>query len=249
MYSYRFALLAGVFALASPGITASSDDAITTVPTPTVSIPISTSVKWSSLNSTVPDLSMPTDECNHEEKGYGPQPFPDTPLAFLQIPEISAAALKANIPEGYSKVYEDEHASSSTGWYLRYSTMKKYSTNECAARCDETDNCRAFNIFFERAPAFNLGEQCRNLSSTTLIKCALWGDHLDKARATNTGYERVGFWVVIAGSNAYNKVDGMGKDFRSFASIGTKTTVGLELLGVTLAILMLPCNPSAAHLS
>lgn len=67
-----------------------------------------------------------------------------------------------------------------------------------------TQVCNSFNIYFERSPAINLGPECKNADSRTIIKCALWGEgDMQKEGATNTGYREWDFEVVIAGSNGY----------------------------------------------
>ncbi|KAF1914617.1 hypothetical protein BDU57DRAFT_425731, partial [Ampelomyces quisqualis] len=178
------------------------------IPTPTVSIP--STLKFGSLHTMLPGLTIPHEvdatggECEHRAHGKGPQPFPDTPLAFLQLPEFSTMARDAPTPWGYRKVYQDQHASSVSEKYMTHDTMETYSTHDCAWRCDKVQGCEAFNIFFERTPTLNLGQKCRNTLASSAIKCALWGSMLNSSDATDTGYMRFDFQVVVAGSNAYN---------------------------------------------
>ncbi|EUC49470.1 hypothetical protein COCMIDRAFT_84457 [Bipolaris oryzae ATCC 44560] len=64
--------------------------------------------------------------------------------------------------------------------------------------------CQGFNTYFERAPAIRLGPECRESTSRTVIKCALWGEPLRIEGAKNIGYREWDFDVVIAGSNGYS---------------------------------------------
>ena len=75
--------------------------------------------------------------------------------------------------------------------------------NTVAGRADE-QVCQSFNVYFERSPAIQLGPECRDSTSRTIIKCALWGEPLRIEGATNVGYKEWDFDVAIAGSNGYN---------------------------------------------
>jgi hypothetical protein len=238
MSSKLFSVLVRIFVFNLLNKKVSSSDVVTSVPTPIMSIPATTTrLKPWSLRTMLPDLSTPREvdayggECERMSCGKGgPQPFPDTALAFLQMPELSHMALDADIQPGYDLVYEDQHASSLSEKFLTFDTLDKYSTSECAFRCRKAEGCQAFNIFFERFPTFNLGLECRNTVATTAIKWALWGNKLNKTVATNTGYMRYDFQVVIAGSNAYNKVSRSPRTAGSSAQI----SAGLGLLLATL---------------
>jgi hypothetical protein len=238
MSSKPFSVLVEIFVFNLLNKQVSSSDVVTSVPVPIMSIPATTNkLKPWSLRTMLPDLSTPREvdtyggECEHMNYGKGgPQPFPDTALAFLQMPELSHMALDADIQPGYDLVYDNQHASSLSEKFLTFDTLDKYSTSECAFRCRKAEGCQAFNIFFERFPTFNLGLECRNTVATTAIKWALWGNKLNKTVATNTGYMRYDFQVVIAGSNAYNKVSRSPRTAGSSAQI----SVGLGLLLATL---------------
>ena len=77
----------------------------------------------------------------------------------------------------------------------------------CADACDSEKYCRGFNIYFERDPSVDPGSNCPNLSSTTNIKCSLYGYPVALKAATNMGQWRQDFQIVIAGSNGYSKTD------------------------------------------
>ena len=86
--------------------------------------------------------------------------------------------------------------------YLTFVTLDKYEPLSCAAYCDKTNGCSAFNIYFERDPSKTPNaEDCPNPPSTTNIKCALWGNVVTSQQATNTGQWRNDFQIVVAGSS------------------------------------------------
>jgi hypothetical protein len=164
--------------------------------------------------------------CEPLPYGHGPRAIVDTPLGFLNNTEFMSYAKTALAPSGYSLVYSNEHGSSVSDRYLRYDELDVYDVRECAQRCNDTRECRAFNIFFERSPALNIGPKCKNSLSSTTIKCALWGNELDAKDAQNVGYARWDFQVVVAGSNAYNRVEG------ALQNVAAATTVpGWGLVG------------------
>ncbi|PSN74204.1 hypothetical protein BS50DRAFT_605806 [Corynespora cassiicola Philippines] len=137
--------------------------------------------------------------------GYGPVPTPDTQYEFLNSPEISSLAKEAPTPSGYSLSFQDLHASSSAYGYLGFISLESYDTNGCASKCNEKEGCQAVNIFVERSPTLNVGPECPNPSSTSVIKCVFWGGPVNKDNTNNAGYTDNSFVVAIAGSNGYNK--------------------------------------------
>lgn len=60
---------------------------------------------------------------------------------------------------------------------------------------------------YERAPTVHpdYDAGCPNPPSTTLIKCVLWGQSINKEISLNRGEDRCDFKVLIAGSNYYLK--------------------------------------------
>ena len=107
----------------------------------------------------------------------------------------------APTPAGYVRSFFNKQASSSANSYLGLYTFADYNVSRCAALCDAVDLCTAFNIYFERDPTVNPGENCPDPSSFTNVKCTLWGSRLTPETATNQGQYRRDFHVVIAGSN------------------------------------------------
>ncbi|CZT19180.1 uncharacterized protein RCC_05026 [Ramularia collo-cygni] len=170
----------------------------------------------------------PLDPCAPQPDGYGPVPEPDTPAAFLAYSKLhsSAQAAPTVIPstnnKQYTQVFKDLNGATSAQSYLGLYTLKTYDVNECAAHCDCTDLCTAFNIYAERDPSLNptnndstydpgyptvWGQSCPNPPSQTSFKCTLWGSSIDKTSATNTGYTKEQFQVVITASDGYDKTN------------------------------------------
>lgn len=207
MYSRLLLLLSAVCVFAPSGAQAALDDSTSSSATRSTVL-MSSSDATAMPAATFPPYSEDVEACEKVPHGHGPRPTTDTPMGFLEFPEFSNLARNASTPNNYSKVYEDKHASVASDSYLGYKQLQKYSTTDCAGRCDSTDGCEAFNIFFERTPTLNVGPACNNSESSTLVKCAFWGTQLEASDATNQGYDRWDFAVVVAGSNAYNKNGG-----------------------------------------
>lgn len=63
-------------------------------------------------------------------------------------------------------------------YYLGYTTLKSYDTQQCANACGNTKLCQSFNIFFERDPSVDPNDSsCYNATSTTQIK---YVDHVSR---------------------------------------------------------------------
>lgn len=90
---------------------------------------------------------------------------------------------------------------------MTYRALTTYDVQGCADACDSEKYCRGFNIYFERDPSLEPGSDCPKPTSTTNIKCSLYGYPVALNAATNTGQWRQDFQVVIAGSNGYSKTD------------------------------------------
>ncbi|KAG9683433.1 hypothetical protein KCU95_g13613, partial [Aureobasidium melanogenum] len=168
----------------------------------------------------------PEDPCAPQPDGYGPKVTPDTVSAFLAYPPFHsmASAAPTVVPSNntaigagnaYQQTFLDLNASSSANSYLGLYTLTSYSVADCAAHCDSTALCTAFNIYIERDPSQNpskndstaptvWGYWCPNPSSITNFKCTLWGSNLDASTATNQGGWREDFQVVVTASNGYD---------------------------------------------
>ncbi|CAD0057565.1 MAG: Uncharacterized protein AUREO_027780 [Aureobasidium pullulans] len=165
----------------------------------------------------------PEDPCAPQPDGYGPKVTPDTADAFLAYAPFHsmASAAPTVVPSNnvagnaYQQTFRDLNASSSANSYLGLYTLTSYSVADCAAHCDTTSLCTAFNIYIERDPSQNpskndstdptvWGYWCPTPSSITNFKCTLWGSNLEAATALNAGGWRKDFNVVITGSNGYD---------------------------------------------
>lgn len=145
--------------------------------------------------------------CASQPSGSGPVTSPDTPEAFLANPTYANTANIAVTPDGYTVVMQNGNASLSASNYMGLTTLTSYDTLGCASRCDQASGCEAFNVYIERDPTLDPNaDSCPNPPSLTNYKCTLWGAPVSASEATNNGQWRDSFQVIIAGSNAYNKV-------------------------------------------
>jgi hypothetical protein len=141
--------------------------------------------------------------CTNLPLGKGPTISPDTATAFSGSKELAASANDAPTPANYTRSFNNLNASSTGDNYLGYIELESYDTNACASNCTLQDECQSINIFFERNPTLEVGSECPNPPSTTTIKCAFWGNGVDKKNTHNEGYENKAFVVAVAGSNGY----------------------------------------------
>ncbi|KAH6638633.1 hypothetical protein BKA67DRAFT_145494 [Truncatella angustata] len=152
----------------------------------------------------------PEDPCAAQPDGYGPKTTPDTSDAFLVNDVYHKLAKSAAAPSGYASTFTDLNAAVNANSYMGLYTLQSYDVATCAAKCDSTSLCTAFNIYVERDPQFN-PDQCsctgNDVPSITNFKCTLWGSGVQPGAAVNTGETRSGFSVVITGSNGYEKTN------------------------------------------
>ena len=121
---------------------------------------------------------------------------------LLALIVFQDAANGATTPAGYASAFQNGNASINAPKYMGSTALKSYDLAQCAAICDKSDGCNAFNVFFERAPSMTPdAKNCPNPPSTTYIKCSLWGNAVSVQQATNSGQWRDNFQVVITGSN------------------------------------------------
>lgn len=167
----------------------------------------------------------PLDPCAPQPDGYGPVPTPDTPSAFLAYSPFHAMASAAptvvsSSTDGvqYQQTFVDLNAGVQGQSYLGQVTLRTYNTAQCAAACDASSLCTAFNLWIEHDPSVNpskndstaptvWGYYCPNPASMTSFKCTLWGSSINSTMATNSGQWREDFQVVITGSNGYDKTN------------------------------------------
>jgi len=137
--------------------------------------------------------------CAPQPTGAGPVPSPDSAASFLSSGLFSQSALKAAIPDGYIKAFENLQASSNAYSYMGFALMKSYDTTTCARKCTAMSGCQAFNIYYERDPLQNPDSDSCSLASTTQIRCVFFGGSVSVANTNNAGQWRGKFHVVIAG--------------------------------------------------
>ena len=194
------------------------------------SVSVSTTTATPFSNSTKSALLAKKDlddPCSDQPMGYGPKPATDSVDAFMSFTGFSDILYNAHSPLYYRTIFQNLQAAVIDVPYIGYSTMDSYSTTGCQKICDGNNACAAFNIFFERDPVVNpnTAEGCPNPSSTTNIKCALFGASFTSDNAINTGEIRAQFKVAIAGSNAYLKspAPGIFSGFDNPVALGGST--------------------------
>ncbi|KAF7450084.1 hypothetical protein A1F99_047000 [Pyrenophora tritici-repentis] len=224
---------------------------------PSISTPTPT-ITATTITTTTPHPRLPTDlyqynsqgDCAPQPAGYGPHPTPDTPGAFYDSPAIHSFAFQAPIPKfptAYALAFSLAEASYSDRGYLGHYELEAYSPDVCAAHCnaygsertspdaslDHEQECKGFNIYFERSPSIHLGPECTTAGSRTLIKCAIWGREFRRKGVANRGYREWDFDVVIAGSNGYHlerfggETDERGEEGREKMSVASKVVLGV----------------------
>ncbi|GAB7339093.1 hypothetical protein MBLNU457_5746t1 [Dothideomycetes sp. NU457] len=82
-----------------------------------------------------------------------------------------------------------------------------YNTTLCAIVCNNDPGCLGFNIYFEREPTYVPNNTtCRNPAAAVDVHCAFYNQPIFNASTTNYGLYEDDFYVVIQGSNGYNKL-------------------------------------------
>jgi hypothetical protein len=192
----------------------------------------------------------PLDPCAPQPDGFGPVPTPDTVAAFYNYSVLHDAAKAAPsvIPSyadasgnPYVQVFQDLNKSVQAQSYLGQYNLETYNATQCAALCDCTKLCTAFNIFAERDPslapsrasdnstAFTVwGYECPNPPSMTSFKCTLWGSYITAANAKNNGQYRADFHVVITGSDGYDRTNGTTPPNPTGPAPGSSSTATLS---------------------
>ncbi|KAF1818820.1 uncharacterized protein K489DRAFT_326888, partial [Dissoconium aciculare CBS 342.82] len=192
----------------------------------------------------------PLDPCAPQPDGFGPVPTPDTVAAFYNYSVLHDAAKAAPsvIPSyadasgnPYVQVFQDLNKSVQAQSYLGQYNLETYNATQCAALCDCTKLCTAFNIFAERDPslapsrasdnstAFTVwGYECPNPPSMTSFKCTLWGSYITAANAKNNGQYRADFHVVITGSDGYDRTNGTTPPNPTGPAPGSSSTATLH---------------------
>lgn len=147
---------------------------------------------------------VPTKPCEPAPLAYGG--LSGTASEFAVSQPYPNLALRAEIQYEYEEVFRNSNAASTEPSFVGQAYLKTYETSECAAICDQTPDCRAFNLYFERAPMLNPAPACPDPEGMVSIKCSLFSSALDPHMATNAGQYREEFSVLIAGSNGFNRI-------------------------------------------
>lgn len=144
--------------------------------------------------------------CPAQDIYYNYIPSPNNPSGFLTDSKLAKIAKDGTVyPAGYTTNFTNQYGSLFANNYITYQQLPSYNITQCASLCDSTPGCQAFNIYFERDPVQDPGSACPNPSSSTMVRCALWGSQVSLSQAQNIGEWRTDFMVVIQGSNGYNK--------------------------------------------
>ncbi|CAO2655368.1 Nn.00g104320.m01.CDS01 [Neocucurbitaria sp. VM-36] len=157
-------------------------------------------------------FAQTTEPCSPLPPSTGPVPNPNTLDAFRSSDEYDNQANGAATPAGYQQVLTDsDGAIIALNSYITYFDLSSYSPQECADNCASVNGCQAFNVYFERDPSVEPGDDCPNPPANILAKCALFSQPVQDFQATNYGQIRGppddngdSFIVAIRGSNAYN---------------------------------------------
>jgi hypothetical protein len=117
------------------------------------------------------------DACQSQLAGSDPIPSLDTPEGFLSFSSFAAAATGAPTPPGYVNTFKNLQAFNSANAYMGYYALLSFSPLLLLI---------IFEVF-ERDPAIEPADACPNPSSTTVIKCVLWGGLVTADNANNNG--------------------------------------------------------------
>ena len=115
-------------------------------------------------------------------------------------------------PAGYWTSFQNSFGATQagfagTGSYDGERQQGSYNTTTCAQVCNADPACVGFNIYFEREPTYVVNNvTCRNPASAADVKCAIFTSWIYNASSTNYGVTESDFYLVIQGSNGYNKL-------------------------------------------
>jgi hypothetical protein len=118
-------------------------------------------------------LVLAIDECVADDVTQDLDPFgldASSPEAFQAGPVAKSLAVKATTPTGFIQVFNNALASNIDPSYMTFFYLNTYDAGLCAALCNFVDGCNAFNVYFERRPTLNPGENC--LNPTAFVQAA-----------------------------------------------------------------------------
>jgi len=147
-------------------------------------------------------------------------PTPNTPSGFLLDQTLSNKAAGEWLPPaGYWTSFQNSFGAN---WQLSNTLAGvaypgdvyrgdrlpgAYNTSLCATVCNNDPGCLGFNIYYEREPFYNPNNStCRNPVSAVDVHCAFYNQPIFNTSTTNYGLYEYDFYVVIQGSNGYNKL-------------------------------------------
>ncbi|ORY13438.1 hypothetical protein BCR34DRAFT_599966 [Clohesyomyces aquaticus] len=146
--------------------------------------------------------------------GDVPLPSGNTWEDFADFSTYNIFSKAANIPAGYSEVFENLNATIISPSYMGVHTLSSYDSQSCADLCDNTTGCKSINVFISRDPSVDPGVDCPNPEAIANYYCALYGEPVSGSDATNYGQHLhptdangQDFVVVLRASNAYTKDD------------------------------------------
>ncbi|KAH7083685.1 hypothetical protein FB567DRAFT_89986 [Paraphoma chrysanthemicola] len=176
----------------------------------------------------IPRPRAQAQSCGPLSKSNVPVPDPNTPESFTKFQPYGTESASSATPSAFDVVFTNQTAAIRSYKYMHYVDLDKYEVTKCAASCNSSPGCDAFNIFFLRHPSVEPAATCPNPKANTVVRCTLFNQPLEAGEALNRGQGRgppdangQDFEVRIAGSNAYNRVAGL---FQSI-SAGTIITV------------------------
>lgn len=164
--------------------------------------------------------------CYPLHSGDGPIPIPDTPSAFLTLPNYGSIAAAASTTDGFLSVFNNLSLAKGGGsGNLGFKYLDSYDTQACARDCSGVNHCFAFNIckpsLYQLPPPSYLTYPLHNRlragsyspARATLSKSSLNHKHqmrvfkeFSKNNDTDyTGVIQEQFEVLIRGSNGYVK--------------------------------------------
>ncbi|KAF2683783.1 hypothetical protein K458DRAFT_487868 [Lentithecium fluviatile CBS 122367] len=153
-------------------------------------------------------------DCTPITPGTAPISDPDSVAAFNTDPQYSEIANNATTPAGYKAVFTDISAAyENKDSYLTYYKLSKYNVQSCANLCNDTGNCKSFNIYVLRIPTQQPGEACPDPPASATYRCVLFSEGITVGGNTNVGQNRgpanskgTTFMTAFRASNGYDLI-------------------------------------------
>ncbi|KAF2031144.1 hypothetical protein EK21DRAFT_111184 [Setomelanomma holmii] len=136
----------------------------------------------------------------------------NSPEAFASFSWYGTTATFASKPSGFETIFTNYTAAVLSYKYQHFVDLDAYNPDACAATCNVTPGCDAFNIYFMRHPSVEPAVACPNPKANTVVRCGLYSQPVLASEAQIVNQTRgpadasgKAFQIVIAGSNAYNR--------------------------------------------